>query len=201
MNSITFNPIIPVISKQANQSNQNRQQVGFSGIAEFHNPNKLEGELVECLKVLMGKEVTSFARKYPGLGQIAEQKGVKLDVTLDHIKGFDAGYNHGMAVIKVKATTDTAEKIADNKNMHGSFEQPVGIRACPSLLREQQLTAESSYVLGGSGFRRRDIENEPTPDHVILNRLKESALLVAEKAYENLNQVKEKIQEIRRCAG
>lgn len=198
--NISFNPIIPVISKQANQYNQNRQQAGFSGIAEFHNPNNLKGELVECLKVLMGKEVTSFARKYPGLGQIAEQKGVKLDVTLDHIKGSDAGYNHGMAVIKVKATTDTAEKIADNKNMHGSFEEPVGIRAYPSLLREQQLTAESSYVLGGSGFRRRDINNEPTPDHEILCRLIEGALYVAKKAYENLNEVKEKIQELKRFA-
>lgn len=198
--NISFNPIIPVISKQANQFNQNRQQVGFSGIAVFHNPKELGGPLVECLKVLMGKEVTSFAKKYPGLGQIAEKKGVKLDVTLDHIKEFNAGYDHGMAVIKVKATTDATEKIADNKNMHGSFEQLVGIRAYPSLLRKQQLTAESSYILGGSGIFRRDIGNEPTSDHAILNMLGESALFVAKKAYENLNQVKEKIQELKRFA-
>lgn len=190
--NVNFNPV-----QRSYQSKQQNQQPGFSGEAKFHNPLRFAGEMVDCLQVITEKkEVQSFARRFRGLGAIAEEEGVSLDVILHDVNDRRVGWEEGMAHIEVKATTDETARLphkGELKDMPGSYTTTVSsIRAYPSEARRQRNVNESLYIAGGSGFPARDPVNEPTDDMTILGTLQQVASEVAQKAKQALADAKEK---------
>lgn len=185
---------------QNNYTNATKQQVGFSGGASFVNQANYDGKIVRELQLFVGKTVQSFADTFAGLGKIAEENGVDFKVTLEQVANRSAGWDEGMAKIKVVATTDEKAPLlleGKTQNLPGTADATLIVRAHESHGRDMEMRERhATRSLCGETFSSippRDIGNEPIAPGELLGKLQQAAKRLAQKAKENLADAKAKM--------